>query len=96
MAENPGGTVVADAVQVVRDNGGDTNTAKHDFSYTYRAPRRIARRAAVPSTLTALSPFNSLDAEPRCRAWPLAVLRPFFPPQRTGIVAARDKGRPRS
>ncbi len=35
LAQNPGGTVVADAVQVVRDNSGDTNTAHHNFGYTY-------------------------------------------------------------
>ena len=27
--------MVADAVRAVRDNGGDTNTAHHDFTYTY-------------------------------------------------------------
>jgi RHS repeat-associated protein len=35
LAENVGGTVVADAVQVVRDNSADTNTAKHNFGYSY-------------------------------------------------------------
>jgi len=35
LSQNPGGTVVADAVQVVRDNSGDTNTAHHNFGYTY-------------------------------------------------------------
>ena len=35
LSENADGTVVADAVAVVRDNSGDPNTAKHDFGYTY-------------------------------------------------------------
>src|SRR5216683_795107 len=35
LAENAGGTVTADAVKVVRDNGGVTNTAHHDFGYSY-------------------------------------------------------------
>ncbi|MBO0806902.1 MAG: sugar-binding protein, partial [Actinobacteria bacterium] len=35
LTENSGGTVVADAVKAVRDNTGETNTAKHDFAYTY-------------------------------------------------------------
>jgi RHS repeat-associated protein len=35
LTENSGGTVAADAVQVVRDNSGDTNTAHIDFGYAY-------------------------------------------------------------
>jgi RHS repeat-associated protein len=35
LAENASGTVAADAVQVVRDNSGDQNTAHHDTTYTY-------------------------------------------------------------
>ncbi len=35
LAENSGGTVVADAVKVVRDTTGVTNTAHHDFGYSY-------------------------------------------------------------
>lgn len=35
LSENAGGTVVADAVKLVRDNSGDTNTAKHSFGYSY-------------------------------------------------------------
>jgi RHS repeat-associated protein len=35
LAENPGGTVVADAVQIVRDNSGETNTAHHTFGDAY-------------------------------------------------------------
>jgi RHS repeat-associated protein len=35
LTENSGGTVVADAVKAVRDNTGEANTAKHDFTYTY-------------------------------------------------------------
>lgn len=37
LAENNSGTVVADAIEVVRDNSGDTNTAKHTDTYTYDA-----------------------------------------------------------
>ena len=37
LAENSGGTVVADAVKIVRDNSGDTNTAVHGYTYTYDA-----------------------------------------------------------
>ena len=35
LAENTGGIVVADAVRVIRDTTGVTNTAHHDFGYTY-------------------------------------------------------------
>jgi RHS repeat-associated protein len=37
LAENSGGTVVAGAVEIVRDNSSDTNTATHAYSYTYDA-----------------------------------------------------------
>jgi RHS repeat-associated protein len=37
LAENSGGTVVADSVQIVRDNSGDTNTATQTYGYTYDA-----------------------------------------------------------
>jgi YD repeat-containing protein len=37
LAENSGGTVVADAVEIVRDNSGDTNTANHNYAYAYDA-----------------------------------------------------------
>jgi RHS repeat-associated protein len=35
LTENSGGTVVADAVKVVRDNSADTNTAYHTSGYSY-------------------------------------------------------------
>jgi RHS repeat-associated protein len=35
LAENSGGTAVAGAVEIVRDNSGDTNTATHGYTYTY-------------------------------------------------------------
>lgn len=35
LTQNSGGTVVADAVKAVRDNSADTNTAHHDFAYSY-------------------------------------------------------------
>ena len=35
LAENPGGTVVADAVKIVRDNSGDTQAGSHSFGYSY-------------------------------------------------------------
>src|SRR5258708_27675952 len=35
LTENTGGTVEADAVKAVRDNSADTNTAHHDFGYSY-------------------------------------------------------------
>ncbi len=35
LAENSGGAVVADAVKAVRDKTGTTNTAHHNFGYTY-------------------------------------------------------------
>ena len=37
LAENNGGTVVAGAVEIVRDNSGDTNTVTHGDTYTYDA-----------------------------------------------------------
>jgi RHS repeat-associated protein len=37
LAENSGGTVVAGAVKIVRDNSGDTNTSNHNYAYTYDA-----------------------------------------------------------
>jgi RHS repeat-associated protein len=37
LAENSGGIVVADAVQIVRDNSADTNVATHGYGYTYDA-----------------------------------------------------------
>jgi RHS repeat-associated protein len=37
LAENSGGTVVAGAVEIVRDNSGDTNTATQASAYTYDA-----------------------------------------------------------
>ncbi|HEY2671359.1 MAG TPA: DNRLRE domain-containing protein, partial [Rugosimonospora sp.] len=35
LAENSGGTVAAGAVEIVRDNSGDTNTATHAYTYAY-------------------------------------------------------------
>jgi len=35
LSQNSGGTVVADAVKVVRDTSADTNTAHHNFGYSY-------------------------------------------------------------
>jgi RHS repeat-associated protein len=37
LAENSGGTVVADGVKIVRDTTGTTNTATHAYAYTYDA-----------------------------------------------------------
>jgi RHS repeat-associated protein len=37
LAESSGGIVVADAVEIVRDNSADTNTATHGYSYFYDA-----------------------------------------------------------
>jgi YD repeat-containing protein len=37
LAENSGGTVVADAVKIVRDTTGTTNTATHSYTYAYDA-----------------------------------------------------------
>jgi YD repeat-containing protein len=37
LAENSGGTVAAGAVEIVRDNSGDTNTATQASVYTYDA-----------------------------------------------------------
>ena len=37
LAGNTSGTVVADAVEIVRDNSGDTNTATHAYTYIYDA-----------------------------------------------------------
>lgn len=37
LAQNSGGTVVAGAVEIVRDDSGDTNTATHTYTYTYDA-----------------------------------------------------------
>jgi len=35
LAQNSGGIVVADAVRAIRDNAGVTDTAHHDFTYSY-------------------------------------------------------------
>jgi RHS repeat-associated protein len=35
LAQNTGGTVVADAVKLVRDNSADADNEKHTFSYNY-------------------------------------------------------------
>ncbi|MFE4615178.1 DNRLRE domain-containing protein [Streptomyces sp. NPDC056747] len=35
LSQNSGGTVVADAVKLVRDTVGETDTEKHSFSYAY-------------------------------------------------------------
>jgi YD repeat-containing protein len=37
LAESSGGTAVADAVKIVRDTAGTTNTATHGYAYTYDA-----------------------------------------------------------
>ncbi|URN11938.1 hypothetical protein LUW77_09450 [Streptomyces radiopugnans] len=37
LFENDGGAVVADAVKLVRDTSGETDTEQRDFSYTYDA-----------------------------------------------------------
>lgn len=37
LSENSGGVVSADAVKIVRDNSGDTNTATESYSYGYDA-----------------------------------------------------------
>ncbi|MCP2323432.1 RHS repeat-associated protein [Hamadaea flava] len=35
LSDQAGGTVVADAVKLVRDNTGETDSEKHDYSYLY-------------------------------------------------------------
>jgi RHS repeat-associated protein len=35
LSDQAGGTVVADAVKLVRDNAGDVDNEKHDYSYRY-------------------------------------------------------------
>jgi len=35
LSDQAGGTVVADAVKLVRNNAGDTDIEKHDYGYTY-------------------------------------------------------------
>ena len=35
LSDQAGGTVVADAVKLVRNNAGETDTEKHDYSYGY-------------------------------------------------------------
>jgi len=35
LSDQAGGTVVADAVKLVRNNSGDTDTEQHDYAYTY-------------------------------------------------------------
>ncbi|TQK52322.1 RHS repeat-associated protein [Streptomyces sp. SLBN-118] len=37
LFQNSGGAVVADGVKLVRDNSGDSDTEKHNFSYVYDA-----------------------------------------------------------
>src|SRR5262249_30695244 len=37
LAENSGGTVVADGIEIVRDTSGTTNTSNHNYAYTYDA-----------------------------------------------------------
>jgi RHS repeat-associated protein len=64
LSQNTGGTVVADAVKAVRDNTGTTNTAHHDFGYTYD-PNGNLTRISDTSPGTAIGnyviTYNGLD-----------------------------------
>jgi RHS repeat-associated protein len=43
LGQNAGGTVVADAVKLVRDHTGDTDTEKHAFTYSYDPNGNLTR-----------------------------------------------------
>ncbi len=43
LTDDANGTVVADAVKLVRDNSGDTDTETKDFAYTYDANANLTR-----------------------------------------------------
>ncbi|TDD30064.1 hypothetical protein E1286_46145 [Nonomuraea terrae] len=43
LTDEANGTVAADAVKVVRDNSGDTDTEKKDFTYTYDVNANVTK-----------------------------------------------------
>jgi RHS repeat-associated protein len=65
LAENSGGTVVADAVKVVRDNTGVTNTAHHRFTYLYDPNANLTQindnSATNPAITTYAMTYDGLD-----------------------------------
>jgi len=65
LAQNSGGTVVADAVKVVRDNSTDTNTAHHSFAYTYDPNSNLTQindnSAANPAITKYAMTYDGLD-----------------------------------
>jgi len=64
LSQNSGGTVVADAVKVVRDNTGVTNTAHHDFTYSYDPNANLTQIADSSPTATIssyLQTYNGIN-----------------------------------
>jgi RHS repeat-associated protein len=55
LSDQAGGTVVADAVKLVRNNSGDTDTEKHDYAYRYDPNGNL-------TTLTDASPGARIDS----------------------------------
>ncbi|MEV4106050.1 DNRLRE domain-containing protein [Nonomuraea sp. NPDC049695] len=43
LTDDANGTVAADAIKLVRDNSGDTDTEKKDFTYTYDANANLTK-----------------------------------------------------
>jgi RHS repeat-associated protein len=54
LSDQAGGTVVADAVKLVRNNTGETDTEKHDYTYAYDPNGNL-------TTLTDASPGARVD-----------------------------------
>lgn len=54
LSDQAGGTVVADAVKLVRDNSTDTDNEKHDYSYRYDPNGNL-------TTITDASPGTRVD-----------------------------------
>ncbi|MFI1098509.1 DNRLRE domain-containing protein [Streptomyces sp. NPDC020917] len=64
LAQNAGGTVVADAVKAVRNNSADPDNEKHDFTYSYDPNGNLAKIVdASPGTAvdTYGIDYNGLD-----------------------------------
>ncbi|WP_158619010.1 DNRLRE domain-containing protein [Micromonospora sp. M71_S20] len=55
LSDQASGTVVADAVKLVRDNSGDTDSEKHDYAYQYDPNGNL-------TTITDSSPNARVDA----------------------------------
>jgi len=54
LSDQASGTVVADAIKLVRDNSGETDTEKHDYSYRYDPNGNL-------TTITDASPGAKVD-----------------------------------